>query len=72
MLIISKAMHKYAYHKQFISNALHNYEYHKHFTSNAFHNCAYHKPIHSFALLMISIVVHCIAYDKHSCAMHWN
>ena len=21
---------------------------------------------------MISIGVHCVAYDKHSCAMHWN
>ena len=23
-------------------------------------------------LLIISIVVLCIAYDKYSCAMHWN
>ena len=22
-------------------------------------------------LLIINIVVHCIAYDKHRCALHW-
>ena len=29
LLIISNALHNYAYHKQNNSNALHNYAYHK-------------------------------------------
>ena len=29
-------------------------------------------PCIGIILLMLCIGVHCIAYDKHSCAMHWN
>ena len=28
-------------------------------------------PCIGIILLMLSTVEHCIAYDKHSCAMHW-
>ena len=28
-------------------------------------------PCIGIKLLMLSTVEHCIAYDKHSCAMHW-
>ena len=71
MLIISNAVHNYAYHKQLNFNALHNYAYHKEFNSNALHNYAYISKLnlmHCTIMLTISNAMHSNTYNKHCSA----